>query len=129
MNLVKILIPSWRFFDRPSDLAFLYVRTQTKDGIWSAWRPCLNPPLTKITNLFLNPMGNLYLACQSLVNRFAEEVSNHQTHTSLDYIKRLVTETVDTQDLHAYQFRIEVTPVNGAEPFELFVSEEFICER
>ncbi|HEY0254115.1 MAG TPA: hypothetical protein VGC41_21450, partial [Kofleriaceae bacterium] len=60
MWIVRALVPSWRFFDKPTPSPVLWVR---KNGTWEAMAPA---PRTPWRWLFA-PRSNLGLAYQSAV--------------------------------------------------------------
>lgn len=129
MNLWRLIIPSWRFFDRAGDTAILYVR---KTGSAAPWTPVLVPPTRNLGNLFLNPTGNLYLACQGLVNRLVEEISDHQGPTdeveqwdSFLLVKNLVEHQLGATTV-SYQFKIEIAPAHGERTYTLLTSKEYL---
>lgn len=128
MNLWRMIIPSWRFFDRAGDTAILYARSSASKELW---KPVLVQPTRTLVNLFLNPSSNLYLACQGLVNRLAEEISSHQGSPeeiehwdSFLLVKRLVAHQLDAASV-SYQFKIEISPANGQGPYTLLTSKEY----
>lgn len=75
MNLLRALIPSWRFFDGSGIVTDLQFRVSPRDGRdFGPWRSALpNEPTRSFGGLFFNPGGNLRLACLSLIERLLEE--------------------------------------------------------
>lgn len=131
MNLWRLLIPSWRFFDRAGDTAILYVRKDGKKPNENQWQPVLHPPSRTLANLFLNPQGNLYLAAQGMVTRLAEEISQNQSSPqdieqwdSFLLVKNLVIHHLD-QTTSSYQFKIEISPAAGEDAYSLLTSKEY----
>lgn len=79
MWIVRALVPSWRFFDRPSPTPSLWVRKAgTPD--WVAMTP---PPRTPWRWLFA-PASNLHLAYQSAVERLVARVDELDPATDHD---------------------------------------------
>ena len=126
MNLLKILIPSWRFFDRAGDLSQLYFKAHTGNGNYGFWQEVLIPPKRHLGNFVLNPQGNLYLASQALVERLVQEISEddqgvmtpefieHQSAFKL--VKNLVEVSLKERNssFQRFQFMIKVIPASGA---------------
>lgn len=76
-GVLRLLFPSWKFFDRPGHLIRLDYRLQHADSaITSNWQPVLQSQKRTWTCLFLNPQGNLHLACQSLVEQLVTQIQN-----------------------------------------------------
>lgn len=136
MNLIKILIPSWRFFDRAGDISKLYYRLPYNKN--SQWQLCLLPPKIRPWHLFINPEGNLYLASQSAVDRLLTEMSEDKKgemtaefiehRTSFTIVNNLVKHQLKSQGLEAstrYQFMIEVEPENNSEKYQALISSEY----
>ncbi len=82
--LFRAFFPNWRFFDAPGEIPCLEFRGIHPNGQEGQWEPCFLasnclPKKTLVMGckrLFLNPEGNLFLARQSLLQQFADEVSD-----------------------------------------------------
>lgn len=129
MNLLKPLIPSWRFFDQVGDQTRLWVRTRIKNEIFGAWTLCLQKPKRRPMNLFLNAKGNLYLAEQAAVDRLAQELETAkdiENSISFRIVKQIALEfvagTAAPRPILKYQFRIEVL---GSENYDALISQEY----
>ena len=70
-GLLRVLIPSWRFFETAGWLPELSMRFE---GEWD-WHPVLAPPPRRWRHLFFNPEGNLHLALQTTVERLVIEIN------------------------------------------------------
>ena len=84
MSLLRVLIPSWKFFDElGSSVELRYRTTRTLDS-WDLWqespriRPVSKQPLNTRPwwRLFLNAPENLKLAEMSLLERLAFDLSS-----------------------------------------------------
>lgn len=74
--LVRVLFPSWRFFDDVQVAPVLLVRTASGDGAFGEWLPLLSPPRREWPlSLAWNPGGNLHLAEQVLLERLLADVA------------------------------------------------------
>jgi hypothetical protein len=74
--LVRVLFPSWRFFDDVQASPILLVRLLGGDGRPGEWRSILTPkPRAWPRDLFWNPVGNLQLAEHVLLERLLGEVA------------------------------------------------------
>jgi hypothetical protein len=83
----RILVPSWRFFDRIGIHPQLFVRFKD-DWILASSRPSL-----RWYSLFFNPAYNYYHACNNLLERLilelAENSENIETLVSYQIVKTL----------------------------------------
>ena len=75
VSLVRVLVPSWRFFDDLQVTPTLLVRVAPDGAPFGAWRPVLAPPPRSVVHLVWNPAGNLLLAQQSLLERLLMDVA------------------------------------------------------
>ncbi|MFN8392472.1 MAG: hypothetical protein U0136_19420 [Bdellovibrionota bacterium] len=74
MQLFRVVLPSWRFFDQPCDIPRLRYRVSMQNGSLGEWREALQPPPRRWWNLFFNPKGTAYLACHSLLRQLETEI-------------------------------------------------------
>jgi hypothetical protein len=68
----RLFIPTWRFFDSVGPHPQLLVK---KDQQWEVF---LKQPKLYWYSLFFNPQGSFYHACNNLLDRLIEEVSDGQ---------------------------------------------------
>ena len=73
--VVRLLVPSWRFFDAVSAPPELCVRVAGSDGAFGGWRPLLPPPRRAWWTVAWHPDGNLSFATHSLLFRLRTEVA------------------------------------------------------
>ncbi len=71
--LLRVLFPSWRFFENIGVNSWLQVRSRASEGEWTEWQNALTPPLRSWTAILHNPEGNLYFARQSAVEHLVAE--------------------------------------------------------
>lgn len=74
--LVRVLIPSWRFFDDISESPLLLVRVANPDAPFGPWLPVLHPPRRALRDVLWNPGGNLALACNALVEHLVADLAD-----------------------------------------------------
>lgn len=96
--LARALFPSWRFFEQLGHVPKLSLRMIGAAGP-GPWTECLPPEPRGAATLFLNPRGNLRMACNSLV-------------------EQLVTDLGDIPD--------EADPSGGSHDLERLVSYELV---
>jgi hypothetical protein len=131
--LLRCFFPAWRFFEEIAPSPVLSHRLATfGQGVDAAiWVNSLVPPPRRVSALWLNAAGNLYLAYQSLVERLHSELEAAGEHpraiaqtVSYRLVQALVAERVRSAlplgaAVH-YQFRLS----DSADPAAtLFVSE------
>ena len=71
--LVRLLIPSWRFYEEVGELCTLTYRSSMDGQEFGPWLTAL--PLPDSKSLLLNTEWNHYLACQGLVGQLIYELS------------------------------------------------------
>ncbi|MEN9723394.1 MAG: hypothetical protein RJB38_1380 [Pseudomonadota bacterium] len=75
---LRVLFPSWRFFESLGTTARLEIRTRHEDLGWGAWRPAIKIPERGWLSWVLNPAGNRAFAEQSAVEHLVSEVESHE---------------------------------------------------
>ena len=71
--LLRLLFPSWAFFDAVTDVPRLEIRLCPPDGAPAPWQPALRSVPRGVHHLVYNPEGTEALAVQAIVDRFAVE--------------------------------------------------------
>lgn len=74
--LVRVLIPSWRFFDDISESPLLLARVANPAAPFGPWLPVLHPPRRALRDVLWNPGGNLALACNALVEHLVDDLAD-----------------------------------------------------
>ena len=74
-TLLRLLFPTWAFFERPHAPPLLEVLVSATNGD-TAWQPALIPSPRRWWQLFVNPLGTLVLAEQTHVERLYELCSD-----------------------------------------------------
>jgi hypothetical protein len=128
--LLRCFFPAWRFFEEiaPSPLLSHRLATSGQDVDAATWVKSLVPPPRRVSSLWLNAAGNLYLAYQSLIERLHSELEapgqNLAQTVSYRLVQGLVAQCVRSAlPLGAaahYQFRLTASDDPTA---TLFVSE------
>lgn len=72
-SLLRMFLPSWRFFDDASTGLVLKVRWTPAGGAPGAWIEVLPPPVRRPWHVLWNPEGNRTLAAYSLLERFLQD--------------------------------------------------------
>jgi len=85
--LLRVLIPSWRFFDDVGHVSKLFYQVDTAQK----WQPCFQPQARHWYQLFLNPHTNLRLALNSLVDRLMSEISAINPQANKDQLPQSVS--------------------------------------
>jgi hypothetical protein len=111
-QLIRVLIPSWRFFDGTVDAAILLHRTSTDEKTFTEWQTTLPKPDPRtLDRLFLNAHENYLFAAHALIeylkNDLADEVD---ATTSIELVKNLVVFEIEPD--HYFQFRLTCEAVD-----------------
>ena len=69
--LLRLLFPSWAFFDRVTEVVRLELRTLDQGGAFTPWHSALLAPSRTLLALVYHPCGTAHLAQQSAVERFS----------------------------------------------------------
>lgn len=110
--LLRVLIPSWRFFDDVGHVSKLFYQT----NLATQWQPCFQPQPRHWYQLFLNPQTNLRMALNSLVERLVSEISEateaskDQIPQSVSYqlVENLVRHQARSQNVNIKTFRFKI---------------------
>ncbi len=123
LDLIKPLIPSWKFYDDFEETRLFYYRfKKTENTPMSEWIPVYQTPTPKLQHLFLNPTTNVILAAHShigvLLNDI-EEQSTLENHNSYKLAKNFITFYLEQKyhSLLSYQFKLAVA-AEDASPVE-----------
>jgi len=111
-QLIRVLIPSWRFFDGTVDAAVLQHRTSTDGQIFSDWQSTIPKPVRRtFGNLFLNPHENQLFAEHALIEYLKNDlVDGVDASTSIELVKNLVID--EANPAHFFQFRLTCEAVD-----------------
>ena len=78
LNLIKPLIPSWKFYDDFEEARLLFYRAKVSDEeTFSEWAPLYQNPRATVSSLFINSQGNLILAAQSHIQKLLHDIGEH----------------------------------------------------
>jgi hypothetical protein len=105
--ILRVLIPSWRFFDEAGTVPTLWYRLTSDGNTWGDWLPCPGPtPKRSWMQLILNPTQSYRLACHSLVARFADDLeSGSDSAVSRELIENLVASQAP-RETSEFQFKL-----------------------
>jgi hypothetical protein len=110
MQYLRVFFPSWRFFGSLGSVPKLFYRL-SQNANWI--QVPTKPPPRKISQILLNPEGNLYLAKLALIDQFLDELNDctpEQTKT-LPILKSLISTETGSQN---FEIKVEV---DGSEVF------------
>jgi hypothetical protein len=106
LNIIKPLIPSWKFYDDFEETTLLFYRAKhSEEEAFSEWAPLYQNPKASLTSLFVN-QGNLVLAAQSHIQQLLYDIEFHNPETPFE-------ETLSykiTQNLVSYAIRKKYAP-------------------
>ncbi len=77
--LFRAFFPSWKFFEDYGDVPSLFYRLSSNGDKFGDWVPCLTQPKRRLSSLLVNPEGNFYLACSSLLQQVMSELDDATT--------------------------------------------------
>jgi hypothetical protein len=118
MSLLRVLIPSWKFFDSPGSLTRLEFQTSPDGKTWSSWTSPKAPAVSRgVLQLFLNPWENAWLAQTALVEKLCAEFFDLNLK-SLSEMKSL-----DSYRLVVYWVRTEIQKLSHQEKYFHFKIE------
>lgn len=106
LNLIKPLIPSWKFYDDFEETLLLFYRAKhSEEEPFGEWAPLYQNPKATIQSLFVN-QGNLVLAAHSHIQQLVYDIEFHDPkipfEESLSY--------KITQNLVSYAIRKKYAP-------------------
>ncbi len=126
--LLRVLFPSWRFFETIGVVPRLEVRTRGPDGEWQAWQRALRPPRRDWSTVVFNPAGNLHFARQSAVEHLVSEAEAHEgppewltSSSSYRIVQTLAKEAASGSEW--FQFKIVQVDTDGTQE-DFLVSAE-----
>ena len=105
-ELIRVLIPSWRFFDGTVDAAVLYHRTSDDGVSFLEWQQTLPKPQTRTwIRLFLNAHENYLLAAHALMEHLKNDLEDQvDPSVSIELIQNLVR--LQAPNTKHYQFKL-----------------------
>lgn len=118
--LLRLLFPSWAFFDSVGDVPRLQARVQAHDGHFGPWCDVLHAPPRSWRTVLYHPNGTAHLALQTAVDRVAVEcVQGEPDATSCEVVAAIAEREVrtwvalDGHNAAHWQWRIIATPVGS----------------
>lgn len=111
-QLIRVLIPSWRFFDGTVDAAVLLHRTSTDGQTFSEWQSTIPKPTRRtFGKLFLNADENRLFASHALIEYLKNDlVDGADASTSIELVKNLVIHEAKPEQF--FQFRLTCEAVD-----------------
>ncbi|MEP7380176.1 MAG: hypothetical protein ABI910_00745 [Gemmatimonadota bacterium] len=137
LEIVRVLFPSWRFFDDVQTSPALLVRVAPGGEAFGAWRMLLVPTHRSWTTIVWNPAGNLRLAEHALLDRLLADVAEWEDTTvpgpesfvSYELVLNLVRGTLSADgavgDASRFQFKlVDAAEDSEAPDADLLISAE-----
>ena len=117
-TLLRLLVPSWRFYEEPGEVPELLYRTGSDAHSLGTWQLCLSVPPR---NLLLNSQENLQMACQGMVGQLVCEASDWENPSGEKLLRSVPYELVANMvrkhiDLKQGYFQFKVRPRWPQEP-------------
>ena len=119
LNLIKPLIPSWKFYDDFEETRLLFFRAKVSDEeAFSEWAPLYQNPKPNVKTLFINHQGNLILAAQSHIQTLVHDIGEHDDKTpfqdTLTYkiTNNLVSYALKKKYTKAFKYQFKLASVN-----------------
>ncbi len=119
INLIKPLIPSWKFYDDFEETRLLFYRAKVSDEeIFSDWAPLYQTPRPSLKALFVNHQGNLILAAQSHIQTLIHDIEAHseeipfQEDLSYKITKNLVSYALRKKYTESFKYQFKLASVN-----------------
>jgi hypothetical protein len=131
LNLIKPLIPSWKFYDDFEETRLLFFRAKVSDEeTFCEWAPLYQTPLPTLPALFINNQGNLILAVQSHIQTLIHDLGEHDEQNAFqDTLTYKITKNMVSYALRKkysqsfiYQFKLASVNDNAELMEDILVS-------
>lgn len=127
--LLRLLFPSWAFFDAVTEVPAL--EACVRDGAGrDAWRAVLQAPSRSLLSLLYNPEGTTHLALQGVVDRLAVECEHGAVNdVTRDLVAAIAEGAVREwggagEPSRPWAWRVVATPVR-----DRFATPRVLCEH
>lgn len=130
LNLIKPLIPSWKFYDDFEETRLLFYRAKaSEEEAFSEWAPLYQNPRASFSSLFVN-QGNLILAAHSHIGQLLHDIEIHDDKASFEenlsykITKNLVTYAIRKKypGPFTYQFKLSSVDLMAKPKEDILVS-------
>jgi hypothetical protein len=130
--LLRLLFPTWAFFDRVTEVPLLQARVTAHDGTPGPWRDVMQAPPRTWRSALYHPEGTAHLALQGAVDRLA--VSCHQGEpddVSRDLVAAIAERQVRAwiaqgdQPMDRWQWRIIAVPADPGDAVHVICDGAF----
>lgn len=116
VQLLRIALPSWRFFEELGDVPRLRYRAGAREGELGPWQPLLKPQRRGLRRLIYNPDGNLALAHESVLHQLLADVGEREAGradeldevVSYRLVRNLVEGTARAGGQRYFQFELVI---------------------
>lgn len=139
INLLKPLVPSWKFFDDYEETRLFFCRIKREingdeEQPFTEWFPIYQTPPSNFARLFINPQGNLTLAAQSHISTLLSDLEslpeNEAFEETLSYkiANNFICYYVNKKfkDIKVYQFKLTIVDSLAAPKEDIFISPLYI---
>jgi len=133
--LLRLLFPSWAFFDRVTEVPLLQARVTAHDGTRGPWRDVLQVPPRTWRSVLYHPEGTAHLALQSAVDRLAvSSLQGEPDDISRDLVAAIAEQQVRAwiasgdQSMDRWQWRIIAAPAGHPDGHTDGDAVHVICE-
>ena len=134
LNLLKPLIPSWKFYDEFEETRLLFYRAKmSSEDTFNDWAPLYQNSKASLSTLFVN-QGNLILAAQSHIQQLLYDIEIHDVakpfEETLSYkiTKNMVIYAIRKKYLKSfyYQFKISSADELGHPREDIIISPLYL---
>lgn len=119
LNLIKPLIPSWKFYDDFEETRLLFYRAKaSEEETFSGWAPLYQNPRSSFASFFVNHHGNLVLAAQSHIQQLLHDIEfsgpDRPFEETLSYkiTKNLVTYAIRNKYPSGFTYQFKLAAVD-----------------
>ena len=130
LNLIKPLIPSWKFYDDFEETRLLFYRAKKDESeAFGEWAPLYQNSKATFSTLFIN-QGNLMLAAQSHMQQLLSDIETHDDKTPFeDNLSYKITKNLVSYALRkkysgdfTYQFKVASVDVSAKAREDIIIS-------
>lgn len=128
LNLIKPLVPSWKFYDDYEETAMLFYRTSKEDE----WKQIYRAKESSFKSFFVNPDGNLILAVHSHIQQLLHDIEHHEGPGSFEEsLSYKITKNLVNTIAHnnPFQFKLAVVTAEGAPKEDILISPWYEGEK
>jgi hypothetical protein len=120
LNLIKPLVPSWKFYDDYEETTMLFYRTKPDDE----WKQIYRARRSSLETLFVNPQGNLILAVHSHIQQLLHDINHFEGQSFQETLSYKITKNIVNviAEKNSFQFKLAVVTAEGAPKEDVLIS-------